>query len=306
MTVPRAALFGEILFDRFADGARILGGAPLNVAAHLARLGLPPLLVSRIGEDEDGAAALVRIVELGVETRGIQRDASLPTGAVDVDLSSGDPRFDILPDRAWDAIAADPALAAVAVAHPTLLYHGVLASRSPVSRATLERLCEESALPRFVDVNLRPPWTPLERARRLSHGAAWLKINRDELDSLAGPPASRDVGDLESRAEKLRRELEVERLVVTLGDRGAILLANDRAPWRARAAPPIASDGVDTVGAGDALSAALILGALQGWTDVESLDRGVELAAAVCGVRGAIPRDDAFYRPFRDDWGVAA
>lgn len=44
----RIVSFGEVLFDIFDDGAR-LGGAPLNLAVHLHRLGAESLLVSAVG-----------------------------------------------------------------------------------------------------------------------------------------------------------------------------------------------------------------------------------------------------------------
>ena len=47
-------IFGECLFDHFPDGDRV-GGAPLNVARHLWALGQQPLLVSRVGQDGEGA-----------------------------------------------------------------------------------------------------------------------------------------------------------------------------------------------------------------------------------------------------------
>jgi len=74
----------------------------------------------------------------------------------------------------------------------------------------------------------------------------------------------------------------------------------------ARATPLDRSRLVDSVGAGDAMAAVLVLGALRGWTAARALVRGGELAAAVCTIRGAIPADGAFYEPFRRRWGIAA
>jgi fructokinase len=46
-------IFGETLFDCFADG-EVAGGAPFNVAWHLQGLDCPPLLLSRVGSDRRG------------------------------------------------------------------------------------------------------------------------------------------------------------------------------------------------------------------------------------------------------------
>lgn len=305
MTTPRPALFGEILFDRFPDGSRVLGGAPLNVAAHLAQLGARPILVSQVGRDDAGEEALARLEALGIETSGIGRSDDLPTGEVDVTFDGTEPRFEIVADRAWDAIVLEPALAARIASEASLLYHGVLAARSPASRTTLERLRRLSGLPLFVDLNLRPPWTPVDRARRLAAGATCLKVSRDELASLTGAAAVETVEALESQAGEARRELGIERMFVTWGERGAWRFALGRPIEHAAAEPLVAEGEGDSVGAGDALAAALILGTLLGWNDAQSLARGAELAAAVCEIRGAIPAGPEFYVALRRRWELA-
>ena len=54
METKRPWIFGEVLFDCFPDGSRVLGGAPFNVAWHLQALGLEPLFLSRVGRDAAG------------------------------------------------------------------------------------------------------------------------------------------------------------------------------------------------------------------------------------------------------------
>jgi len=55
---------------------------------------------------------------------------------------------------------------------------------------------------------------------------------------------------------------------------------------------------IDTVGAGDAYTAILAMGILRDWTPETILSRATEFAGAVCGLPGAIPEDDSFYRPY--------
>jgi len=301
----RPAIFGEILFDRFPDGMRVLGGAPLNVAAHLGRLGAAPRFVGRVGADAAGDAVLERFARLGIDRSGVQRDPELPTGEVDVRLDAGEPAYDILPDRAWDRIELAPARAALAAQPPALLYHGVLAARSERSRETLRALRREARAPLFVDVNLRAPWTPLDRARELARGAAWLKVSRDELARLGEASPAGDDRELARQAGRFIEARAVEHLVVTWGERGAWLFDADGGVEHAHATPIDRERLVDPVGAGDAMAAALVLGLLRGWSPGRALVRGGELAAAVCSIRGAIPADDAFYDPFRERWGIA-
>jgi fructokinase len=50
------AVFGEALVDQFPDRV-VMGGAPFNVARHLAGLGFSPLMITRIGADPAGEDA---------------------------------------------------------------------------------------------------------------------------------------------------------------------------------------------------------------------------------------------------------
>jgi len=61
---------------------------------------------------------------------------------------------------------------------------------------------------------------------------------------------------------------------------------------------------VDTVGAGDAFSAVVVAGYAQQWPLARSLDAAAQLAAAVCGVRGAVPEDAAFIEHWRARLGL--
>ena len=79
MGTPRGGSFavicvGELLWDILRTGQRLLGGAPANVAYHLKRLGADVRLISRVGEDELGAAARLELERLGtVNLRGKQQ-----------------------------------------------------------------------------------------------------------------------------------------------------------------------------------------------------------------------------------------
>ncbi|GAI94626.1 unnamed protein product, partial [marine sediment metagenome] len=53
----KALLFGEILWD-IIDSKPYIGGAPFNLAAHLAKMGLESTLISSVGKDALGRKAL--------------------------------------------------------------------------------------------------------------------------------------------------------------------------------------------------------------------------------------------------------
>ncbi len=289
----RPVIFGEVLFDCFPDGSRVLGGAPFNVAWHLHGLGARPLLVTRVGQDDAGREVLAAMARWGMDTAGVQTDPERPTGRVQVSLEGGEPRFDIVPGVAYDRIDAAQAEAAVAAAGPcALLYHGSLALREAPSRQALEALRRATGAPRFVDVNLRPPWWERGAVEALLQGAAWIKLNVDELRQLGGE------GEPAAAAEALRRRHGARAVILTLGAEGA-LLAHAGGSLRRRARP---ARVVDTVGAGDAFSAVAILGLLAGWPWERLLERAVAFAAAVCGLRGAVTEDRAFYAAQRAAW----
>jgi len=281
-------IFGEVLFDEFDDYA-VLGGAPFNVAWHLRGLGWPVRLVSRVGEDDYGRRIREAMARWELDGAGLQRDPDHPTGRVRVELSAGEPTYEIVTDVAWDAIDVEAAVAAAG--SPALLYHGTLAARDPRSRSALETL-RARAEGIFVDVNLRPPWWEADRLTALLDGARWIKLNSDELAELTG-------GDDAGAAETLRQRHGATGVLVTRGAEGAELHTGAGVE---RSAPAPVEHFQDAVGAGDALAAVFLLGELAGWEGETRLRRGVELAAAVCGLRGAVSDDPGFYQPFREQW----
>jgi fructokinase len=137
-------VFGEVLFDEFPDGTRVLGGAPFNVAWHLKGLGVDPRIVSAVGDDTAGREVLERMEAWGLDASGIQVDTEHPTGRVLVTTGPGDNRFEIPLGQAWDAIDRRQAERAVRET-PPLLYHGTLALRSDASwRAGSPRLTDST------------------------------------------------------------------------------------------------------------------------------------------------------------------
>jgi fructokinase len=290
----RPLIFGEVLFDRFPDGSQVLGGAPFNVAWHLQAWGADPLLISRVGNDALGGQIRATMEEWDMDTAGLQQDPRHPTGTVEVSLSGGEPNFDIVTDCAYDFL--DPAALPSPGASP-LLYHGTLALRSLQNLAALAQLGRSSGAPVLLDVNLRPPWWQRAAVQELLAEARWVKLNEAELATLA--PAGRDP---EEQACALQETGQMELLIVTLGAAGA--LARQRYGTLLRVAPPAAVPVVDTVGAGDAFAAVVLLGLLRGWALATTLERAQSFAAAVVGIRGATPQRADFYIPFLERWGL--
>jgi len=287
-------IFGEVLFDCFPDGQEVLGGAPFNVAWNLQAFGMSPLLVSRVGDDNLGRRIRNKMKTWNMTTGCLQLDSSYPTGKVDIELLSGEPRFTILSDQAYDYIMP---FSSDLKNKPPFIYHGSLALRNHISRSTLSTLKQEYQCPVFVDVNLRSPWWNVERVHTLVADAAWLKLNLTELDILF--PGG---GSLEERCRQLLERFNLEAVFVTLGEKGAVALDRDKNLTTSEPQENIAI--MDTVGAGDAFSSVLLLGLMHGWPLPTSLQRSQEFASAVVGQRGAITHDKKFYTTFSAKWDL--
>jgi len=295
MRYTNICVFGEVLFDHFPDGHRVLGGAPFNVAWHLNAFGETPHLRSALGDDAEAEEIRSAMIDWGMDLSGVLIDPGHPTGQVTVSLQDGEPSYDIVPDCAYDHIPE-----VRTVLHCDLLYHGTLALRSPQSAAALDYLRNNSPQQVFMDVNLRNPWWERVQVLGLMDHADWVKLNRDELDLLAPEGAG---GDLAAKAAALKAAHGLTGLVVTLGAEGAMGLVGEEAP--VRISPAAEVEVVDAVGAGDAFASVLILGIIRGWGLATTLERAQAFASRIVGQPGATAADPALYEPFIDRWGLA-
>ncbi|MFP4167281.1 MAG: carbohydrate kinase family protein [Desulfonatronovibrionaceae bacterium] len=294
-----AVLFGEVLFDVFPDGAKVIGGAPFNVAWHLKGLGLNPLMLSRVSEDELGEKALEAMEARGLEISGIQIDSEHPTGRVDVEFKDkNEPVYTIQPGAAWDYIRVeDIHLASVRASH--IFYHGSLAARNKVSEAALlDYLPEAKAV--FCDLNLRPPWWSKENLFRLIRRVDHLKLNQNELTEISECRNSKV--DLDRLARDLIRKTKAQDVVVTQGEEGAFLIKGFNEVHRVPASSP--KEFKDSVGAGDAFSAVMIAALLLGAKTKKALAMAGDFAAEICRIKGAIPATDRIYSEFWEKWRV--
>ena len=288
----RPIVFGEVLFDSFPDGSVVMGGAPLNVAWHLRGFGFNPLLISRIGDDELGKQVIDTLVDWGLDTSGIQIDSEHPTGKVTISLQDGQPRFSILAEQAYDFIDDSRVQQALKDIPVSLIYHGSLAARHPVSRQALESI-RSSGAPVFVDINLREPWWERSQVDHFMYGADWLKLNDIEFITLDGSQP----GDATCQA--FIENFQIRQLILTLGEQGARIIADDTV---LNGAPVKVENIADTVGAGDAFSSIMILGILSGWNMAQTMPRALEFAARVCSIRGATIADRDVYAEFFKQW----
>jgi fructokinase len=283
---PPVLCFGEILWDCLPRGL-FPGGAPINVAYHLQKLGLTAYPVTAVGADFLGEELIRRLEQWGLDSRFVNVLPDKQTGVVRAHIQPDrSAKYEIVEDVAWDWIEPDEEVLEMANRGASLLF-GTLAQRSEHNRKQLSAVLGKMAGGlRIYDVNLRPPFDDAELIRHLAGRADLIKLNDEELEVITQglyPTLSLDKAALEYAAQ-----VDCQRLCVTAGARGAGLLAGDKWYW-VDGRPVVVRD---TVGAGDSFLAALIHG-LVGTvrrTPAEILTRACRLGEFVASSDGATPQ----------------
>jgi fructokinase len=314
---------GEVLWDLLLTGPQI-GGAPANFAYHAHALGAQAQVITRVGKDDHGREIIRRFHEMGLSETTVQIDESVPTGTAKVALSGdGLAHFTIRENVAWDHLAVTPAaLAAASEAHA--ICFGSLAQRSEASRDTIQRLVAAApadALKVF-DINLRQQFYSRAVIEQSLQLANVLKLNDDELPTLAAmfnltgsaeddscgadtpvrvfaarQPSARErmsaPHKIKHQIECLAQTFSLRLIALTRGPNGSLLYQkdnnnnNNEVRWSDCPSRPIKV--VDTVGAGDSFTAAMVLGLLRKMDLDEINTIANEVARYVCSQPGATP-----------------
>lgn len=282
---------GEVLWDLLVTGPQ-LGGAPANFAYHANALGAHSYVITRVGDDDHGREIIRRFREMGIRSGAIQVDESAPTGTATVALSgNGLAHFTVQENVAWDFIAAThEALALVAQAHA--ICFGSLAQRSHSSRQAIQQLLAAAGTDslRVFDINLRQKFYSREVIERSLRVANVLKLNDDELPVIADMLALR--GTIEEQLKQLAATFHLRLIALTRGAQGSLLYqsnAESDGEERWSNCPSRAVDVVDTVGAGDSFTAALVMGLLRKMELDEVNLLANDVARYVCSQTGATP-----------------
>ena len=285
--------FGEMLWDCLPSG-RHAGGAPFNVTAHLAQLGMSAGLLSAVGRDALGDELLQVAADKRIDTRFVTRARlGLNTGTVIAAVdASGNATYELVQPVAWDEIIV-PVSALAAVEGARAFVFGSLAGRSPYNLEQLGRLLDLKGPTKFFDVNLRPPFAEPPQIIELARRADVLKLNHEEVGQLAAfvrtgaatRHDSTDLGVVADACAALAGATAARRICVTMGAAGAALW--DHGNLRHAPAPPTAVR--DTVGAGDAFMAGLMIGLTHGTDPQAVLEAACRLGAFVASHDGATP-----------------
>lgn len=278
------AAIGEVLWDVYPDAARF-GGAPANFACHTAAFGADVPLISAVGEDHFGYQALATLAKHGVDTTSVLRDHAHATGRVEVSLDpSGRASYRFAEDVAWDHVYWADVLSLLAQQVDAVCF-GTLSQRSTETRHTIRRFV--GATPpgtlRMFDVNLRQNFYDAEVVDTSLRLASAAKLNEEELPivaELCGVRASSQ----EELLAGLVRKYELRVAALTCGPDGALLMTPDGESECAALPTRV----VDTVGAGDAFTATMVIDFLRGVPLAEINRHANAVASFVCSQAGAV------------------
>ncbi len=275
---------GEVLWDLLPAGPQ-LGGAPANFACHAHALGASASVITRIGQDQLGRAIIDRFQQLDFSTEMIQVDPGLPTGTVSVTLNGdGIPHYVIHENAAWDRIELTD-FSTIKVCQANAICFGSLSQRTKPAAVVIQQLVAATSAKtlRVFDVNLRQAFYTQDVIEKSLDLANVLKLNDHELAVLAamfGLP-----GAVKPQMEFLAGRFGLRLVALTRGDQGSLLY--EAGNWSDL--PGSSVQIVDTVGAGDSFTAALVMGLLGGMP-LDQLHRAAaEIADFVCSQPGATP-----------------
>lgn len=282
---------GEVLWDVFPT-TRQLGGAPANFAYMTSLLGDRGIVASRVGADELGDETQLRLQALGLDTCYVQRDPLHRTGIVDVQVDdNGQPTFEIAEPVAWDFFEWTREWQTLAQRADAVCF-GSLAQRSVQSgdaiHAFLSALRPETV--RVFDVNLRQTFYSAEVLAKSAKHAEIIKLNHDELPvvvQLLGMPFR----DEDSAAAWLLEVFPLKLVCITRGAQGSLLVG----PYGRHEHSGIQTKVADTVGSGDAFTAALVYHYLRRASLATMNEAANRMGSWVAGQTGATPARDEIH-----------
>jgi fructokinase len=285
MKPPTVVGLGEILWDFLPSGPQ-LGGAPANFAYCSYLLGDRGIVASRVGNDQLGKSTREVLEKVGISGQFLQSDNSQPTGTARVQVdSSGQPKFEITQPVAWDYLDWTKDWQDLAKSADAVCF-GSLAQRSEKSRTTIRNFLSAatpSALLMF-DVNLRQDFFSEEIICQSLQRANAMKLNHEEVPrvrQLLNVSGSDDI----MLCRNLMERFDLKLICITRGADGSLLCArgdvHEHAGYRVKVK--------DTVGAGDAFTAALVHEYLRKRTLAEMNDTANRMGAWVASHSGAMP-----------------
>ncbi|MNC02857.1 2-dehydro-3-deoxygluconokinase [compost metagenome] len=283
---------GELLVDMISNEyddtfqsagyTKFPGGSPSNIAVNVKKLGLSSIIVSAVGEDGFGKFLVNRLRTEGIETLGIQQSAA-PTSLVVVSKSKATP-IPIFYRGADYQLAYTPTLQDALRNSKVVHFSCWPVSRLP-SRHTIERMIAEARQqgmligfdPNYHSAIWQEGEDGVQYVKDLISKVDIIKPSEDDAERLFGR-------DTPYRQLEKFLELGAKLVILTLGENGAIV-SNGR---ETRIFETLATDVVDTTGAGDAFWSGFYTAAVKGYTLQEALNLGFAVSAFKLKYTGAV------------------
>ena len=279
---PIVVGIGELLWDMLPTGKKA-GGAPINFVYHASRLGAEGYAISAIGDDMLGKEIIEELDRYHIQH--LIEKVPYPTGTVKVGLTEeGIPSYTISERVAWDHIIATSNAVDLAEQADAICF-GTLAQRSAQSRETIQAISSFAPTDayRLFDINLRQHYYSKELIEESFYLANVLKANDREfavLKELFGL-----TGSEKEAARWFIEKYNLRMFVLTAGASHSTIYTREEISTL----PTQQVQVVDTIGAGDAFSAALVIALLKGKSLEEAHQEAVKCAAFVCSKAGAWP-----------------
>lgn len=282
MTEP-VAVVGDALVDQ-VDGASIVGGAALNVAVGLARLGVAARLIAMVGDDAAGAVVREHCAAHGVEL--VATPAPHGTAVATAVRDGGTMHYEF--NAAGRARFVDLAGLEGLLADAPLVVVSCLALEHETQVAPL------AALPRsrerlLLDPNARPAYLREPGARERFAAGLDLLASRALLVKVSDEDAELVYGEHADDTATRWIAAGAYAVAITRGPAGARIVTGDG--WVDALVPPLEAPIVDTIGAGDAVLASLTASVINGdhaggWAG--PLGRAMAVAAATTRSAGGL------------------
>lgn len=282
----QALSFGEILWDIINEKPYI-GGAPFNLSAHLAKMGLHSSIISSVGNDELGNEALNFLEKLDINKKFVDLKEDIPTGKVLVEFTkNNEPSYKIIENTAWDNINPEKdSLNEILKNEWDVFCFGTLAQRSESNRNLLYYILDNIKSKHiFYDVNLRQNYYEKAWIEYSFSYASIVKVNDEEADFLSNYIFGKKLS-YEEFAKQLEKKFNTKIICITRGAEGVLIYHKGEL----NNIPGEKVDVADTVGAGDSFSAAFLFACLSGKSPKNAAQFAIKVASFVSSCYGAIP-----------------
>ncbi len=277
--------FGAVLWDKINGNLKI-GGAMFNLIAHCKKMGSDSYLISSIGNDKLGIKTKSVLKEKGIKTDFINI-VGKSTCVVKVDTDdNGEPSYHLSDSTSWDFIDIDESdIELINKIQFDFFCFGTLEQRSRKNTESLKYIfnnCNFGNI--FCDINLRLNYYDKSRTKYSLEKCNILKMNWEETDILKNILGLKK-NKYKNFLEKLSREFNIDVICVTKGKLGADIYSKNDLIY----CPGYKVKVKDTVGSGDAFSAALITKIYNKSSLKDACEYACKIGAVVASKRGAVP-----------------